>query len=324
MKHSLRYLSRADVEACALSMNEVVELVEAAFLAKGRGEVEMPPKPGIHPMPDSFIHAMPAYLPAMGAAGMKWVSGFPTNQARGLPYITGLLILNDPETGFPTAVMDCTWITAERTGAATAVAARYLARPDTRTAAILGCGVQGRANVAALKCVLPELRRVQAYDVAPDRLKSFVGDMADRHGLEVVPVASPRQALAGAEAVVTAGPILKHPTPSIEAGWLEEGAFACPVDFDCYWKPAALHAVDRFYTDDTSQTLYYRGEGYFQDIPAIFADLGEVVAGRKPGRQRPEERLLAMNLGVALEDMAVARRVYDIALARGIGTELPL
>ena len=90
----------------------------------------MPPKPGVHSRPDAFIHAMPAYIPALHAIGMKWVSGYPANQARGLPYITGLLILNDDETGLPLAVMDCTWITAMRTGAATALAAKYLARPE--------------------------------------------------------------------------------------------------------------------------------------------------------------------------------------------------
>src|SRR6266852_1403856 len=109
------YLSRADVEAAGVTMPEIIERVEAALRERGAGRAEMPPKPGIHPGPapagsgappttDNFIHAMPASLPALGAAGVKWVSGFPGNAARGLPYISGLLILNDPETGLPTAV----------------------------------------------------------------------------------------------------------------------------------------------------------------------------------------------------------------------------
>ena len=89
--------------------------------------------------PDAFLHAMLAHIPSLGAAGMKWVAGFPENQAKGLPYVSGLLILNDPETGLPLAVMDCTWITAKRTGAATAVAAKHLARPDSKSAGILAC-----------------------------------------------------------------------------------------------------------------------------------------------------------------------------------------
>src|SRR5437016_10094428 len=116
------YLSRADVIKAGLAMEDIISAVEAVFVEKGNGRVEMPPKPGIHPLPDAFIHAMPAYIPSMKSAGLKWVSGFPQNQARGLPYINGLMILNDPTTGVPVSVMDCTWITAQRTGAATAVA----------------------------------------------------------------------------------------------------------------------------------------------------------------------------------------------------------
>src|SRR3970040_2286135 len=125
---TILYLSRRDVEAVNLPMAEIIAALEAMFKEKGLGQTEMPPKPGIHTRPDAFIHAMPAYIPSLGASGVKWVSGYPDNQKKGLPYITGLLILNDPETGVPMAVMDCTWITAMRTGAATAVAAKYLAR----------------------------------------------------------------------------------------------------------------------------------------------------------------------------------------------------
>src|SRR5512136_961354 len=145
------YLSQADVTRVNLDMATVISLLDTAFREKGAGKVEMPPKPGIHTMPDAFIHAMPAFIPALHSAGIKWVSGYPDNQKRDLPYITGLLILNDVETGIPYAVMDCAWITAYRTGAASALAARYLARPESRVVGILACGVQGRTNLEALK-----------------------------------------------------------------------------------------------------------------------------------------------------------------------------
>jgi ornithine cyclodeaminase/alanine dehydrogenase len=144
------YLSQVDVTKVNLDMATVIKLLEIAFREKGAGKVEMPPKPGIHTMPDAFIHAMPAFIPALHSAGIKWVSGYPENQKRDLPYITGLLILNDVETGIPYSVMDCTWITAYRTGAASALAARYLARPESKTVGILACGVQGRTNLEAL------------------------------------------------------------------------------------------------------------------------------------------------------------------------------
>src|SRR4030043_1434689 len=139
--HQILYLSQADVVKVNLDMATVINLLETAFREKGAGKVEMPPKPGIHTMPEGFIHAIPAFIPTLKSAGIKWVSGYPENFKRGLPYITGLLILNDVETGFPYAVMDCAWITAYRTGAASALAAKYLARPESKTAGILACAV---------------------------------------------------------------------------------------------------------------------------------------------------------------------------------------
>ena len=324
MEQQVLYLSQADVESVGLTAAEIINLVETAFKEKGEGRVEMPPKPGIHPGGgDNFIHAMPAYIPALNSAGVKWVSGFPGNYRRNLPYITGLLILNDPETGVPIAVMDCSWITAKRTAAASAVAALWLARPGSAVLGILGCGVQGRTHTEALNVLFP-LKRVMAYDVRPEAVESFARFVAAEFDLEVVPVDDPREAVTGCDLVVTAGPILKTPHATIQAGWLDGGAFASLVDFDSYWQPAALKEADKFCTDDVPQLEHYRHIGYFQDIPPIYADLGELVAGKKPGRQTPEERTMACNLGLALDDMAVAPTLYQRAVELGIGTWLPL
>jgi ornithine cyclodeaminase/alanine dehydrogenase-like protein (mu-crystallin family) len=323
-REQLLYLSRADVVAAGLTMKEIIDLLEIAFREKGEGRVELPPKPGIHPGGgDNFIHAMPAYIPAMEAAGVKWVSGYPKNRERGLPYITGLLILNDPETGVPIAVMDCEWITAMRTAAATAVAARRLARPESSIAGILGCGVQGRAHIAALEVLFP-LRRVLAYDIRPESLSSFAEEIGGRFDLEVIPADEPRQAVSGCDIVVTSGPILKAPHATIQADWWDEGAFASLVDFDSFWHPAAMKQADKFCTDDVPQLMHYQRIGYFQDIPPIYADLGELVAGKKPGRENAAERTIACNLGLALDDMAVAPTVFRRAVKAGLGTCLPL
>ncbi len=323
MSNELLYLSRADVEAAGVDMATVIGLVEEGFREKAAGRVEMPPKPGIHPGGDAFIHAMPALLPGLRAAGVKWVGGHPGNQARGLPYISGLIILNDVDTCLPYAVMDCTWITGYRTGAATAVAAKYLARPASRSAGILACGFQGRTNLRALAALFP-LTRVHAYDVDPDTARRFAEEMSAELGLDVVAVAGPRDAVAPCDLVVTSGPLLKHPSPTIPAGWLAPGAFASAVDFDSYWTPEALAAFDRIATDDHAQFDYYRRLGYFQRTPTPYADLGELVGGLKPGRRTDDERTMAMNLGLALDDMVVAPEVYRRARARGLGTGLRL
>lgn len=321
--HQFLYLSRADVERVALDMPTIIQLLDTAFREKAEGRVEMPPKPGVHPRPDAFIHAMPAHIPALKSAGVKWVSGFPGNMARGLPYISGLLILNDDDTGLPIAVMDCTWITGARTGAATALAARHLARPDSEGVAILGCGVQGRTNLVALATLFP-ITRVYAYDTSRDAQERYIAEMRGQLGLDVIGVTAPRDAVVAADLVVTAGPILKTPHATIHADWLQPGAFASAVDYDSYWAPGALAQIDKIATDDLAQFEYSRQLGYFASTPTPYASLEELVAGRKPGREHDEERTLAMNLGLAMDDMAVAPEVYRRAVEREIGTWLAL
>ncbi|MGD8697909.1 MAG: ornithine cyclodeaminase family protein [Gemmatimonadales bacterium] len=317
------YLSAEDVSALGLTMAEIIAALETMFVEKGEGRVEMPPKPGIHTRPDAFIHAMPAYIPSLEAAGMKWVSGYPDNRDKGLPYISGLVILNDPDSGVPISVMDATWITAMRTGAATAVAAKYLARTDSRSVGILACGVQGRTNLEALASVF-DLERARAYDIDIRAAERFAAEMGDRHGLAVEVVKGAREAVNEMDLVVTSGPILKNPQPVIEAGWLAPGAFGCALDFDSYWSGQALDEVDKLATDDTGQMEYYRQVGYFRATPRPYADLGEIVTGASPGRESAEERVVCMNLGLALEDMVTAKLIYGRALSDGIGTLLPL
>jgi ornithine cyclodeaminase/alanine dehydrogenase len=322
--HELLYLSQQDVIATGLTMAEIIAALETTFKAKGNGQTEMPPKPGIHPGGgDNFIHAMPAYIPAMQSAGVKWVSGFPENYKKDLPYISGLLIFNDAATGLPLAVMDCIWITGMRTGAATALSAKYLARPESSVVGVLGCGVQGRTNVEALKVLFP-LKKVMAYDVDPAAVENYAADIGARLDLEVQPVTKPREAVTGCDLIVTAGPILKTPHATIQAGWMDTGAFASLVDFDSYWHAAAMQEVAKFCTDDTNQLLHYKQMGYFQKIPEIHADLGELATGQRPGRETPQERTMTANLGLALDDMAVAPLLYKKALKKGIGTKLPL
>ena len=252
------YLSRADVERVGLDVKAILDLLERAFREKGEGRVELPPKPGIHPRPDAFLHAMAASIPGMQSAGLKWVAGFPENTARGLPYVSGLLILNDVETGLPLAVMDATWITAWRTGAATALvgplpgACRVSRSPASSPAASRAARTSRRSRA------LFPLRKVYAYDRRRENQDRYVREMSERLGLEVVGVDEPRQAVAPADLVVTSGPILKHPTPTIERDWLREGAFASAVDYDSYWSGKALAQMDRIATDDHAQFRYTR------------------------------------------------------------------
>jgi ornithine cyclodeaminase/alanine dehydrogenase-like protein (mu-crystallin family) len=318
VSEKILYLSYNDVASAGVTMKEIIDALFVAFREHGENRIEMPPKPGVHTRPDAFIHAMPAYIPALKSVGMKWVSGYPENFKRGLPYITGLLILNDDETGLPLAVMDCTWITAMRTGAATAVAAKYLARPESESVGILGCGVQGRSNLEALSVLFP-IKRVVAYDVLPEQVHRFAHFVRERFGIDVVVAKQPCEAVNGSDLIVTAGPILHKPHATIPAGWMDKGAFASLVDFDSYWAGEAMRETSKFCTDDVPQLEHYRKIGYFRDIPPIYASVGELVSGTKRGRENAKEKTMTCNLGLAMDDMATAPIVFRRAIERNIG-----
>ena len=323
----LLYLSRADVEALGVTMKDVLDAVEEGFRLKGEGKTEMPPKPGIHPSGDAFIHAMPAYVQGVEAAGLKWVSGYPQNLEKGLPYITGLLVLNDPQTGIPIAVMDCAWITAMRTGASVGVAARHFGRPNGAIAAFLGCGVQARTSLLALFETMPSLREVRCHDVNRTATANFIGEMSAKlPGLQFTVCDSPRELAQRADVVVTAIPIVKEPTPPMEEGMLEEGALAVSLDYDSAWTPGAMAACDRFIADDVDQLLATKAHHvFFRGIPAtIHADLGDVAARKRPGRQHDKETIFCMNMGIAIDDMVTAKLLYERAMATGAGVRLDL
>lgn len=322
----IRYLSRADVESLAVPMADIIEVVEEGFRRKGMGETQMPPKIAIHSRPgEAFLHAMPAYIGGLDIAAVKWVGGNEANLERGLPNITGLIVLNDPETMVPLAIMDGSWITAMRTGAANAVAMKYLGPASPRTVAVVGCGVQGRSNLLAMLTRYPGIVRVCCYDVIPQALVAFIRDAESSHaGVEFVAAAGPREAVEEADIVVSAGPSPKHPTPYLRADWLKQGAMAAPVDYMGAWDAQLAAEVDLLITDDHAQMDYYRSKGYFADIPRPNADLGEVVAGLKPGRERSDERTMSICMGIAVDDAVTAALVYERACAAGIGVELPL
>ena len=317
------YLTRADIESLAIPMAEIIPVVEDGFRRKGLGDTQMPPKTAICPRPGkSFLHAMPAYVGGLDIAAVKWVGGSDDNPARGLATISAILILNDPETMRPLAIMDATWITMMRTGAANAVAMKYLGPKAATEVAIIGCGVQGRSNLLAVQVQYPGIQRVRAYSRRPGTVAAYIAEMAPLTGLRIDPVASPEEAVVGADVIVTAGANPPNPMPYIEDAWLKRGAMAAPVDYNAAWKPEVLANVDCLVTDDLAQMDYYRGQGYFIDAPVPDADLGEIVAGLKPGRYSDDERTMSICMGIAIGDAVTAQMIYEKARQRGVGLEL--
>ncbi|MCE5239072.1 ornithine cyclodeaminase family protein [bacterium] len=322
---NLLYLSRADVESLNIGLPAIIEVVEEGFRLKGLGQTEMPPKTSLHPHdPTTFLNAMPAYIGGdVKAAAMKWVGGADDNYKQGLPTITGLLIFNDPITMVPLAVMDCAWLTMMRTAAANAVAMKYLAPRHVGVVSVIGCGVQGRANLRVMALQYPSIREARVYDINPDVLARCVAEAPVETGLNIVPVASAEAAVRDADIVVTAGYMPPNPTPYIENEWLKPGAMAAPVDYNVAFQSELCQRVDKLVTDDIGQMNYYRTKGYFEGVPQAW-DLGDVVAGTKPGRQTDGERTMSMCMGIGIDDAVTAKLIYETARARGVGTQLPL
>ena len=315
---TLRYLTRADVEAVGLTGVEAMAILESAFRAKARGDVEMPPKIGVHPREDAFIHAMPAYVRDGDAAGLKWVGGYPGNQELELPYIHGLLVLSDAATGRPLAVMDATWITEVRTAAASMLGIRALAEREVEGIGVIGCGRQGTVHLELAEQVFPALRRAVLFDRHPERAEALA---AARPGLDMKLARTAEEIGEGTQVVVTTAAIVRSPERPLCRAHLPEATVACAVDFDASLSEDLFEDAALFVVDDVAQYRYYREQGYFAGYPHDPVELGDAL---DPRATHPPGLRVLVPLGIAMEDVAVAAEVHRRASAAGLGVELPL
>jgi ornithine cyclodeaminase/alanine dehydrogenase len=288
--------------------------VERAFLTHGRGEALMPAKVYLSlPQYEGDFRAMPSFLE--GAAGVKWVNAHPRNpEKHGLPTVRAVYILSDPETASPLAIMDGTLLTAWRTGAAGGVASKYLARKHPRTLGLVGCGVQARVLIDAHRALFGELELLLA-DVSEATARALQAEKGGR----VVSV----QEASGADIVCTATPAR---APVVQREWVRAGAHLNAMGADAPGKQELdprLLLEGKVVIDDAEQALH-SGE---VNVPLhdgqlkseqLWGTLGEVVAGRKPGRTG-EEITIFDSTGLAVQDLALARALYEAARAKGLG-----
>ena len=324
----LRYLTAADVEAAMPPLDERLRLAEQTMVALVE-DAELPPKVGLHPRPEgSFAHAMPAHL--RGAEedgrddllGMKWIAGFPANRGRRLPALHGLVLLADPTTGVPLALLDAGPITAERTAAVSGVAIARFAPPVTERApraALIGAGVQGRSHLPVLGRVLPGVE-LAIYDRHPDRAETLAATARTIEGVANAHTRpSAREAIETADVVVTAasfGPIRQVMTPD----WLTRDALVVPIDYATFCSAAVAREAALFLVDHREQFLANRDAGLFEDYPDPTATIGEaIVAGTS---RPPVGRVVVSHLGVGLADLVFGAAILRRADAAGLGTTL--
>lgn len=302
-----RTVSAADIAAADLSLGAVYDLVVEGFELHARGEVECPPKIGVHTRPGAFTHVMPASLPTKGLAGAKVISVYPGNEARGLPSLSGLIVMMDPDTGVITDQLDAAWVTKARTAMVSMVDVASLANPDPVFGVVGATGVTGRAHLDALATVFPG-SRVLVGSRDPERLRALRADFADAP-LDLVAATGEEQMVRESDVVIACTSFLAEPILRTE--WIRPGQHLVNVHMRG-WSSDVLTAVDLVTCDDRRPVIDPQNglvERYSGLDPQV--ELGRVVIGAESGRVSPDQVTMSFNYGLAIFDLLVADYVLS-------------
>ena len=321
-KQKTLILSRNDVGKL-LNMKAAIAAVEETFREYGRGRAQMPPKIYLNlPKFSGDFRAMPAYVEKLKLSTLKWVNAHPQNARFNLPAVMAVMIASDPKTGFPLAIMDGTLATSFRTGAGGAVAAKYLAQKDSRVVGLVGCGVQARTQLLALREVF-KIKEVRVWGHEKKIISKFIRAMRTS-GEKMVSSANIKECVKNADIVVTTTPSLK---PIVQSEWIQGGTHINAIGADAPGKeeldPKILKRA-KVIVDDWEQASHSgeinvpvrKGILKFKDIHAT---LGAVVAGKNKGRTTAHEITVFDSTGLAIQDVAIASLIYREALRKKVG-----
>lgn len=328
----LRFLSGPEIDSLGLTRTEIVDVVEEAVREHGEGRTSFEPR--VHLTPDNggigHFNILRGHLDGLGEhgiSGVKVVGDFVGNWRLGLPSELALVLLLDPDTGMPLGIVDGTLLTAARTGALTALGARHLARPDSRILGHLGARGSAWWNVTMLDDLF-DFDEIRVTSRRASSREAFAARLSEDLGKPVRAVATPAEALAGADIMVEATR-LTEPAVLLETAWVTQGTTVIPygtvsaVDLDL------VEVMDKVVVDDWGQATVGPLGALRRHVDSgrlgrhnLHAELGEIVAGKAPGRERPEERTLFWHRGLATTDVAVAKLFLDRAGDAGLGTLL--
>ncbi|TKJ28958.1 MAG: hypothetical protein CEE40_10170 [Chloroflexi bacterium B3_Chlor] len=328
----IRVLSRADLQK-ALPMSEAIEAVKEAYLQLSTGQATVPLRTPLDIAPyEGLALFMPAYLTSSDELGLKVVSVFPRNPSRGLPIIHALVALFDAATGQPQAVVDGTYLTALRTGAASGAATDLLAHQDAQLVAIFGAGVQGRTQLEAV-CHVRDIVKVKVYDLVPQKAEEYVSEMRGRgHPIpkDITVARSPREAVEGSDIICTA---TTSTSPVFADRDLQQGVHINGIgSYTPEMQEIAGETVQRAKVVVDSREACWAEAGDLIiplekgliDREHIYAELGEIIAGSKPGRITPDEMTFFKSVGIAVQDVATASRALKAAERMELGVEVEL
>ena len=322
------FLSQASLARLPWENGEVINHVQFALRDIGRGKVETSQQIVLYPQRESLLSAVAACIPNVQACGLKLFATFPNNQRHQLPQVSSLVVLTDPHTGFPIAVMDAGWLVSQRGPAVSAVAAKLLGRATSTTATIIGAGVQGRGHIPALVDALPSLTTVWVYDIDPSQTVKAIrwARSVLSRKIHLEPAADLAAAVRTADVIVSATATREKASPTVPADWIRQGALVLPLDLDSIFAAEIFEQADRFYVDslDDLKALHEKGV-FLRAMPThVTGQLGHLLAGRIEGRSADAEIIVCLNIGSGAVDIALARAAFDKACRLGVGQVLSL
>lgn len=324
------YLNALDVEALALTNDEILDAIETCLAAQGRGETVIEPR--VHLVPETsekgHFNVLRGYVKPLDVAGVKVVGDFVDNYKQGLPSELAVLNLFDPETGVPKAIIDATAITEMRTGAVTAIGAKYLARKDSRILGHVGTRGTSYWNIRLMDHLF-DFEEIRVHSRRPESRESFAERLERDLGKKIVVTDNWQDCLEGADIMVEATR-LPEPQPMFKTEWIKKGAFVVPygtmsaVEFDL------TDIMDKILVDDWGQCGPGRPYGSLRrhvdegklTPETLYAEMGEVAAGLKPGRERDDETILFWHRGLSSTDVALGAAMISKAASMGIGQKL--
>lgn len=332
----LLFLSQEDVIECGImDMPLIMTHIEQVLSLHDEGDYMLPPKSTLRwgeldsEINSGRINCMPGFIGGQyNTSGIKWISSAPQNPFKySLPRAAGIIVLNDSETLMPVAVMDGTLISAMRTGAVSGVVAKYLAKKDSKVLGLVGAGVQNRTQLLAIHAVFPELEKIKVADLSEARTRKFCEDMSQY-------VNTPFEIVSDAESAVRDSDIFISATvtekPIIQSNWVDEGSLHIHVgSHECEFD--VIDKADKIVVDDWEE-LKHRGvesisimyaQGLF-DPANIYAELGEIVNGKKQGRTSDKEKIYFNSVGMGIEDVAIGKIIYEKAKELNVGKHLAL
>jgi ornithine cyclodeaminase/alanine dehydrogenase-like protein (mu-crystallin family) len=326
----LTYLNALDVEALALSDDEILATIEASLSAQGRGETVIEPR--MHLIPDKAVHGhfnvlRGAIRAPINLAGVKVISDYVDNYKQGLPSELGLLLLMDPANGAPKAIIDGSHLTDMRTGAVTAIGAKHLARKGSKVLGHVGARGTAYWNVRLLDRLF-DFGEIRVHSRRRESRDAFAARLSRDLGKPVVATEDWQSCVDGADIIVEASR-LSQPTPLLKTEWVKQGAFVVPYGTMSAVELSLTDIMDKMVVDDWGQcktgqfgSLRAHVEAGKLSETTLHAELGEIVAGRKAGRERDDETILFWHRGLSLSDIALGAAMLDKAARAGIGQRL--